>query len=100
MIIIIIISDNAKNFKSSSKQIVKIARSNKVIRILGDRRVTWKFIVERAPWWGGFWERLIRSVKRSLRKSIGRSNLTYEQTKHFDHRNGGSNKLPPLDIHS
>lgn len=28
---------------------------------------------------GGFWERLIRSVKRSLKKSIGRSNLTYEQ---------------------
>ena len=28
---------------------------------------------------GGVWERLIRSVKRSLRKSIGRSNLTYEQ---------------------
>ena len=26
-----------------------------------------------------FWERLVRSVKRSLKKSIGRSNLTYEQ---------------------
>ena len=32
-----------------------------------------------APWWGGFWERLIQSVRRSLRKSIGRSHLTYEQ---------------------
>ena len=32
-----------------------------------------------SPLVGGFWERLIRSVKRSLRKSIGRSNLTYEQ---------------------
>ena len=28
---------------------------------------------------GGFWERLIQTVKRSLRKSIGRSNLTYQQ---------------------
>ena len=35
--------------------------------------------MERASWWGGFWERLIRSVKRSLKKSIGRSSLTYEQ---------------------
>ena len=74
-----LISDNAKTFKTSSKEILKIARSNEVIRFLGERRVTWKFIVEKAPWWGGFWERLVQSVKRSLRKSIGRSHLTYEQ---------------------
>ena len=28
---------------------------------------------------GGFWERLIRSVKRSLRKSIGKRKLNYEE---------------------
>ena len=28
---------------------------------------------------GGFWERLIRSVKRSLRKSIGKSRLNYDE---------------------
>ena len=50
-----------------------------MIHFLGDRKVTWKFIVERAPWWGGFWEHPIQSVKRSLSKNIGRSNLTYEQ---------------------
>ena len=33
----------------------------------------------KGPWWGGFWERLMQSIKRSLRKSIGRSHLTYEQ---------------------
>ena len=74
-----IFSDNAKTFKTSSKHILRIARSSEVIRFLGNRGVTWKFIVERAPRWGSFWERLIQSVKRSLRKSIGRSNLTYEQ---------------------
>ena len=30
---------------------------------------------------GGFWERLIRSVKRSLKKSIGKSRLNYEELK-------------------
>ena len=75
-----LISDNAKTFKTLSKEILKIARCNKVICFLGERRVTWKFIVEKAPWWGGgFWERLIQGVKRSLRKSIGQSHLTYEQ---------------------
>ena len=35
--------------------------------------------MERAPWWGGFWERLVRSVKRCLKKSVGRSLLTFEE---------------------
>lgn len=28
---------------------------------------------------GGFWERLIGSVKRCLRKTVGRSTLTFEE---------------------
>ncbi|GIY84035.1 reverse transcriptase [Caerostris extrusa] len=40
------------------------------------RRVTWKFIIERAPWWGGFYERL---VKDPLRKILGRAILTFEE---------------------
>ena len=51
---VILISDNAKTFKGSAKEILKIARSKEVIQFLGDRRVTWKFIAEKAPWWGGF----------------------------------------------
>ncbi|GFQ65428.1 transposable element Tcb2 transposase [Trichonephila clavata] len=32
--------------------------------------ITWKFIVELAPSWGGFYERLMRSIKEPLRKII------------------------------
>jgi hypothetical protein len=32
--------------------------------------VEWKFIPERAPHWGGWWERLVRSVKQCLRTSF------------------------------
>ena len=39
----------------------------------------WKFILEASPWWGGFWERLVQSTKRSLRKTLGKSKLTYEE---------------------
>ena len=74
-----LISDNAKTFKSSSKIILNIARAADVIKYLNNNRITWRFIRERAPWWGGFWERLIRSVKRCLKKCIGRANLTFEQ---------------------
>lgn len=31
-------------------------------------RVQWKFIVERAAWWGGFWELMVRCVKTALKK--------------------------------
>jgi hypothetical protein len=36
----------------------------------------WSFIPERAPTWGGWWERMIQTVKRSLRKVVGRTSLT------------------------
>jgi len=39
-----------------------------VSHYLVNRRVVWKFIVDRT---GGFWERMVQSVKRSLRKCIG-----------------------------
>lgn len=39
----------------------------------------WKFIPERSPSWGGWWERLIQIVKRSLKKSIGRTSLTWNE---------------------
>ncbi|GFY29373.1 integrase catalytic domain-containing protein [Trichonephila clavipes] len=32
-------------------------------------------MIERAPWWGGFYERLIRTVKLALRKTVGRATL-------------------------
>ena len=72
-------SDNAKTFKAASKEIQKIVRSPEVANYLTNNSVTWKFIVERAPWWGGFWECMVRSVKQCLRKSIGRSSLKHDK---------------------
>ena len=46
---------------------------------MSNNGVTWKFIVERAAWWGGFWERLVQTVKRALKKVIGRSCLSFEE---------------------
>lgn len=74
-----IISDNAKTFKSSAREVAKIMRSSEVLRYLANNRTTWKFIIERAPWWGGFWERMVQDIKRSLRKAIGRANLSFEE---------------------
>ena len=70
---------NAKTFRASCVEIRKLCRAEEVIRYLTDNRITWQFIFEKAPWWGGFWERLIQSVKRPLRKVVGRAYLTYDQ---------------------
>ena len=35
--------------------------------------------MEVAPWWGGFWERLVRSVKEPLRKALGRNVIGYDE---------------------
>ena len=68
----IVFSDNAKNFKGASEElknytssIITTAESQK---FLFNKGIRWYFIVERAPWWGGFYERLIGTVKRCLRK--------------------------------
>ena len=48
-----LMSDNATTFKSASKDIRKITRSEEVLRYLTDNRITRNFIVEKGPWWGG-----------------------------------------------
>jgi len=63
-----VISDNFKTFLSDSLQ-----------QYLASERVTWTFILPKSPWWGGFYERLIRIVKEALKKTIGSSCLTYEE---------------------
>ena len=73
------LSDNAKTFKSAAKEVKKIILSAEVQSYLADRSVSWRFIVQKAAWNGGIWERLVRSVKRCLRKVIGRAALNYEE---------------------
>ncbi|GFT55172.1 uncharacterized protein TNCV_1433541 [Trichonephila clavipes] len=38
-----------------------------------------KNIIERSPWWGGFYERLVRSVIESLHKILGKALLCFEE---------------------
>ncbi|GBM11933.1 hypothetical protein AVEN_209630-1 [Araneus ventricosus] len=78
----VVYSDNAKSFKAASKDLMyfsKILKDSEFKDFISSRGITWKFIVERAPWWGGFYERLVKSVKDPLRKILGRALLTFEE---------------------
>ena len=70
-----LLSDNATTFQSSSREIQSICRSSEVFHYLTNNRTSWKFIVPKAPWWGGFWERMVQTVKRSLRKVVWPSRI-------------------------
>ena len=58
---------------------LRVSKKVKLNAELLKMRVKWKFIVEASPWWGGFWERLVQTVKRSLRKVLFRSSVNYEE---------------------
>lgn len=74
-----IVSDNGTTFKSASKHIKELMNNPGVKEYLAEKRVQWTFNLERAPWWGGLFERMVRSMKRHLRKTIGVSKLTYDE---------------------
>ena len=46
---------------------------------LTEKGCEWTFNIERAPWWGGAFERLVRSTKRCLRKMVGQASLTHDE---------------------
>ncbi|XP_035228186.1 uncharacterized protein LOC118200343 [Stegodyphus dumicola] len=78
----VIYSDNAKNFRSTCeiiKGFKRIKADPSVSDFLTSKEVTWKFIPERSPLWGGFWERLMRNIKEPLKKILGRALLTFEE---------------------
>ena len=74
-----IFSDNAKTFKSAAKEIRTIKSSKDVKSFLSKQGTSWFFNIPLAAWQGGTWERMVRSVKRCLKKVIGRSTLHFEE---------------------
>ena len=75
----VIISDNSKTFKAADKVIAEILNRPEIEEFFAGVRVKWNFNLEKAPWWGGFFERLVKSTKRCLKKIIGTTRLSYEE---------------------
>jgi hypothetical protein len=73
------ISDNGTNFKGAARvidhdreEIIKIMQQSKREWEKGyaEKYCSWKFIPVQSPWFGGFYERLIKEVKRAIRSTI------------------------------
>ena len=73
------ISDNAKTFKAASKILRELLETPVARKYFSQIGVKWKFNLEKAPWWGGLFERMIKSAKRCLKKSVGKNCLFYDE---------------------
>ena len=73
------ISANASVFKSTATWMKNIRKSERLQDYLARQDINWRFNLSRSPCWGGMYERLIKDLKKTLHKTMGRTHLTFEQ---------------------
>ena len=73
----VLYSDNAKTFKKAAKYLKLLRANPQVNDHLTKNLVEWRFSANLAPWWGGWFERMVRTTKELLRKAVGRASLEY-----------------------
>ena len=72
-------SDNGTNFQCASKELKRLFKAinwNKVQEECSQKGIQWAFAVEAAPHTNGITERMIQSVKKHIRITIGSARLT------------------------
>ena len=74
----LIISDNVTNFKLGSDLLKQIFEDTRVQEELYIKGCEWKFILPRAPWFGGFYERVIGTVQGCLKKILFRKAINMD----------------------
>ncbi len=75
----LIVTDNAKTFKAASKPLIALFKSRIVNRYLNETKIKSKYNLAKAPWWGGFYERLIQSIKSCLKKNLRTAKLNLHE---------------------
>lgn len=71
-------SDNGTNFRGYDN-LMRAIDWEKVKREFEFERIQWDFNPPSAPWWGGYWERLVGIVKPLLRRILGNRSLDEEE---------------------
>ncbi|MCP4486957.1 MAG: transposase family protein, partial [Gammaproteobacteria bacterium] len=75
-----VLSDNAPHFKLTNDTLhyvwSSISQDATVLNYCSQEGIDWQFITQYAPWKGGVYERLVGTVKSTLKRAIGRKLLT------------------------
>ncbi|XP_055714325.1 uncharacterized protein LOC129808570 [Phlebotomus papatasi] len=78
-----ILCDNATNFVGADRELRELFKDsqtqNKIMNIVADQGIEFKFIPPRSPHFGGSWEAAVKSAKHHLHRSVGNIHLTQEE---------------------
>ena len=74
----VVYSDNGTNFVGANNAL-RALNWKKIEAAANLKQIKWIFNPPASPWWGGWWERLVRTVKELLRRTLGRTSLNYEK---------------------
>ena len=79
-------SDHGTNFVGAARelrQFINFFQDQKTQGLISEfcamQNITWKFIPERTPHFGGLWEAAVKSMKTHLKRVIGETKLTFEE---------------------
>lgn len=84
----VMMSDNATTYTSAAQELTDSLNSEEIRSVLGREGIVWKFIPKKAPWFGGYWERLIGvSCKKCdhlcmTHETVGDKKLSYLYGQH------------------
>ena len=73
------VSDNGKAFQVAARTLKDMTSQSEFTRHLAEVGIEWTFNLEKAPWWGGLFERLVKLVKRCLRKIVGQAKFSFDE---------------------
>ena len=73
----VIYLDNGGAFVAANKWLRNLKREEKLMGLLEDHEISWRFNLSRAPWWGGQFERLVAVIKGAFYKTVRGGTLTW-----------------------
>lgn len=74
-----IFSHNGTQITAASRILHLLRADTVAMDFIANAGISWRFSANLAPWWGGFWERMVRTMKEHFRKTVGFRRLALEQ---------------------
>ena len=72
-------SDNFGTFKRADLELSKFLNPVVIQNFANTNRIKWEYGLDRSPWYQGWVERLVGTVKSAMRKTLSRALLTFEE---------------------
>ena len=82
----LIMSDDGTDFVGANRELKEFCQffedqktQQAISEFCSNIHITWKFIPERAPHFGGLWEATVKSMKKHLKRVVGDHRLSFEE---------------------